>query len=324
MPKDLIHFKIAERTAARLTDTRWRNAVADRPEALLLGSVFFDTLFYAVSSSGQPLERLAHKLHGADGQDTFRLIRFQADLAARSDDQALPASMLVGLVSHLWADAVMHPMVWHLTGDYYGDDPKLRSEVRQRHRALETLMDMVACPEMLGRAGYRLRSLLRRCPDLLTRGTPVDDMADAAGMAQTDARREIGRAWSLFAWLQFAFPLPWLAGTFHAARPVLPDAAREIGALFYAPQLRKKASLIDGDFSYRQPVTGEARTASLDALMDEAADKTAQTLRKLESPVFDRRGDLLPETGPSMDAGISGVATTDMLHFAQPPIPVLE
>ena len=319
MPKDLIHFKVAERTAARLTKSRFSEATSACPEAMLLGSVFHDALFFAVRSEGAPLERLSHQFHGADGQDTFRLIRFQAELAARADDRALPASMLVGLVSHLWADAVMHPMVWHLTGDYYGDDPKPRSQVRQRHRALESLMDMVACPEMLGRASYRLRLLLRRCPDFLKRGTPIRQLAKAAKICPQTAKREAGKAWQLFAWLQHAFAVRGLAWTLHAMRPALPDAAKEIGALFYAPQMMRNANRISGEIDFRQPVTGEPLTGSLESLMDQAADRSTQTLLELESFVFDSSGEPLSASGPSMDAGISGVPTSAMLHFAEPP-----
>ena len=162
MPKELIHFKTAQRTAALLEKTKFAPCLHAHPQGLLLGSVFHDALFYGITPSARPLERLTHRLHGADGQDTFTLLRLQTQHAAEAKDRKLPAAMLVGMVSHIFADVVMHPMVWHFSGDYYATDLNERSRARQRHRALESLMDMVACPEMIRQPNYLIRQMLKQ------------------------------------------------------------------------------------------------------------------------------------------------------------------
>jgi hypothetical protein len=233
MPKDLIHFAVAERTAARLAATRYAPSLAPG-HGLLLGAVFHDALFYATPPGGVPLERLAHRLHGADGEDTFTLIRIQAEHAAEAET-LLARSLLVGMVSHLYADAVMHPLVWHLSGDYYSPIPAEKTAARQRHRALEALMDMLVCPGMLGRSRYSLRLMLRRCPRILD-GLPMARLGSMASMTPSAATSALGRAWATYAIFQAAYSNRLLARTAYTLRPALPGPAAELAALFYAPR----------------------------------------------------------------------------------------
>lgn len=324
MPKDLIHFKIAEQTATLLKDTQYAPGLTDQVDGLLLGSVFHDALFYAVLPGSQRLETLAHRLHGAQGQDTFELIRTQAKHTQRTKDKALPAALLVGLISHLYADVVMHPFVWHMTGNYYDDDPDTKSQVRQRHRALESLMDMVACPEMLGRARYRIRTMLRRTPQLMSHGIPLNEFSLMAMMSPEKAQRQLNHAWTIYSAFQWSFSMPTLARTLFTLRKTLPQAGAEIAMLFYAPQLNEQAASLRGQMKYLHPVTGCQLKASLTEMMEKAATKAAALCRQLEPSIFGNEELILPGPGPSMDAGISNVPTDEMRFFANPPYPSLD
>jgi hypothetical protein len=323
MPKELIHFAIARRTAARLAGSSFAPALDARRHGLLLGAVLHDALFYATPPGGAPLEQLSHRLHGANGEDTFALIRLMADHAAERPGDPLPKALLVGAVSHLYADVTMHPLIWHLSGDYYSADAPARSLARQRHRCLEALMDMVACPEMIGRASLSLRLMLRRCPALTDTGLPMTGLAAMAGVTTQAASAALHRAWRTFAWFQAACASPGPARLAHALRPWLPRPAAELTALAYAPQLLRQADRLSGMIAYRHPVTGASCTHSLDELMNQAADKAAALCRELEPAVFNHALPALETTGPSMDAGLAGVPTGAMLHFASPPFPAL-
>jgi hypothetical protein len=326
MPKDLIHFAIAEQTAALLAGTRLAPCLAAERHGLLLGAVLHDALFYATPPGGAPLERLAHRLHGANGEDTFALIRLLATHAAEAwarQGATLPVALLVGAVSHLYADVVMHPMIWHLSGDYYSAAPAARSMARQRHRALESLMDMVAFPAMVGRARSSLRLMLRRCPGLLEHGLPMARLGAMADMTPEAATRALARAWRTFALFQAAYSTPALARTAFALRPWLPRPAAELAALAYAPQLMTQAAFLSGPIPFCHPVTGEPRTATLEEMMDEAATRAAALCRRLELAIFDQQQAIPDESGPSMDTGLPGVSTRDMRHFADPSFPRL-
>jgi len=324
VPKDLIHFTIAERTAARLADTRFAPCLNKETDGLLLGSVFHDTFFYAVGHGAEQLNSLADRIHGDKGQDTFTLIRMQARHAANATDNSLPAAILVGMISHLFADVTLHPVVWHFTGDYYADDSQARTMSRQRHRAMESLMDMVICPEKLGRSRYKLRILLRRCNTLLSHGLPIKELAKTARIGVHDMHADLLSAWINFARLQAAFPIPWLARILFALRPHLPNYLAEITTLFYTPQLLSLASFIQDEISYAHPVTNEKLSSTLESLMDEAVCHAEALCRQLEPAIFDGKPIHLPKPGPSLDAGMAGVATSSMLHYATPPFPQLD
>ncbi|WP_207262539.1 zinc dependent phospholipase C family protein [Desulfovibrio sp. Huiquan2017] len=323
MPKELIHFKTAEMTAARLADTRFASGLAARPQGVLLGAVFHDALFFGAMPRALPMAKLAHRLHGARGEDTYALLRLQARHAAGTPDRDLAAALLVGMASHLWADTVMHPMVWHLTGDYYADSRREKSLARQRHRALESLMDMIACPEMIDRPLYRIRNLLASLGPLLFEALPMKGLANLANVRPGRAVPALASAFGLFARFQALFPRTGLARTLHAAAPWLPDTARELAALFYAPQWLDQAGRINEVIRYHDPVSDAVREESLARLMDRAADRAAALCRRLEPAVFDGTGPVLPETGPSLDSGRRGAGTGDMRHMADDLFPKL-
>ncbi|MBG0790753.1 MAG: zinc dependent phospholipase C family protein [Desulfovibrionaceae bacterium] len=324
MPKDLIHFKVAMMTSKRLAKTRFGTCLDRERPGLLLGAVFHDGLFYAVTGASRPLAPLAHRLHGAHGEDTYDLIRLQAAHAARAERRDLAAALLAGMASHLFTDAVMHPLVWHLSGHYYSDSPDKKTLARQQHRALEALMDMVACPEMLGRPLFSLRRLLRSVGPALFEALPVDGLAKMTRIAPGRVQAGLRSALRVHAGFQAAYSVTPAARLLFALMPVLPSRAREIAALFYAPQLMTQAAALEGVIDYRHPVTGEAASASLRDMMELAADKAAELCRRLESGVF--QGAMqpdLPENGPSLDAGLSGVRAGSMRHFADRPFPAL-
>ena len=323
MPKDLIHFKVAMKTANRLTDTRFGPILSRNTPGLLLGAVFHDTLFYGVTKSTRPLAGLADRLHGADGQDTYGLIRLQAGHAAACDDQDLATALLVGMVSHLFADAAMHPLVWHLSGHYYADRPEEKTLARQHHRALESLMDMLFCPEMLGRPLFLIRHLLRSTGPGLFDALPIDRLADLASIPADKARTGLRTAFRIHAGFQAAYPVTPLARLLFALMPVLPNAAREIAALFYAPQLMAQADRLQGTVDFHHPVTGEAASTTIPDMMNRAADRAADLCQRLEQAAFKGEKPDLPEDGPSMDAGLSGTSTDAMRYFATPSFPQL-
>ncbi|MDD3313256.1 zinc dependent phospholipase C family protein [Pseudodesulfovibrio sp.] len=323
MPQDLMHFKIAELTARRLADTRFAPCLAGHRSALLLGAVFHDALFYALRRGAEPLEALAHRFHCMDGEDPLDLLRMQARHAASAKDRPQAAAVLAGLAAHLFADAVLHPLVWHFTGDYYDPEPKARTLARQRHRAMEGLMDRAACPGMLGAPAYRIGRLLAECPAIAGDAVPVAGLAELARMTEADAAVALRAAWVLFGRIQRACAMRPLARAFHLLRPVLPDPAREFEALFHAPQRLGQAGFLQGEIAYAHPVTGERAALTLTDAMDRAAGLAANCCRELEGAVFDGAEPAAAAPAPSMETGLPGVPTSRMTHFAAPPFPDL-
>lgn len=136
--------------------------IAERlPQLLYFGSVSPDIFFYDIKL---PWElRVKHRgllwgelIHGTQGEDslahvmvmldTLRDERLQANINAGrafSTEQRDGLLLFVlGYLSHVALDTVMHPIVYHYAGNYYAADrrEKLRSEAR--HRAIETVLDL--------------------------------------------------------------------------------------------------------------------------------------------------------------------------------------
>lgn len=322
MPKELIHFKIAERTAKKLTGTQYAAPLETCPHGLLLGSVFHDALFYTTKPANQPLEQLAHTLHGANGQDTFALLRLQAEHTAKTGSP-LAIALLTGMISHVFADITMHPMVWSLSGNYYSDDPVEKSRARQRHRALESLMDMVVCPQTIGRARSSLRLMLRRAGTDLFTAMPLQSLGDLAELSAEQTQAGLTSAWRTFAIFQTLFPHKKLAWLLYASLPWLPNPAAEIATLFYAPQLLKQKERLTGDVCFPHPVTGENQTVTLNTLVETAANMASNFCRTIEPAIFDSAPLDIPPSGPSLDTGLPGIGTQAMTHYAYPAFPKL-
>nr|WP_321256365.1 zinc dependent phospholipase C family protein [uncultured Pseudodesulfovibrio sp.] len=323
MPKELIHFKTALRTAEILSGTRFSSSLDTHPHGLLLGAVVHDVLFYGVNKHARPLTQLAHQLHGIDGQDTFTLLKLQAEHAARTPKNELAIALFVGMASHIFADATMHPMVWYLSGDYFDTNPQTKSQTRQRHRALESLMDMVICPEMIGRPLFSIKRLLTRLENDLYNALPMKSLAKLAGTSPEGLCTGLHHAFTVFATLQGLYPNSTLSRTLFSMSPFLPRQAREIITLFYAPQLMIQAERVRGQIEYQHPVTGESLNKSIKTMMEEAAAKTSLLCQSMEKTLFLGKPFRPKDIGPSLDSGEPGLTTRHMQHFANPSFPQL-
>ncbi|MGE4293042.1 MAG: zinc dependent phospholipase C family protein [Desulfovibrio sp.] len=338
MPKEYIHFRVAERAVDLLASTRiGRELAPDRGRlraALLLGAVFHDALYYLETPGRREpdsLLELPHLLHGKEGHDTHGLLRAQAAHAAAlrgSPDGPAARAFLVGLAAHLSADVVLHPLVYHLSGDYFHEP-----EAVERHRLLESCLDLAVAGDRAELRRRRLNTLLRQCDPV--RLAPLDFLAALAGRDSRTTARGMRRAWTVFGRMQaLALSLP--GAVLARLRPLLPRKARqprEIAALFYpsTSSVNSVLAFLGGSIAYRHPVTNEAHTATIRALMEQAALKTVRLCARLEPAVF---GDADPAEvlgrGPGLDTGLDTNSEAPrqlqrsgplLRHFARPRFP---
>ena len=311
MPKEIIHWKVAGLTAAKLADSPFNEALRDHPRALALGAVFPDALFYLTGPRDPRLDELPRILHGGRGEDTFELLRIQAE-RVRRDPAHLPArAFLVGLVSHVFTDAVMHPFVYHHTGSY-----ETETLAKTRHRLLETTMDLAVLKDMEELKRYSLADILAgpdaRVEDLVD----IEALARLGGMDADTLRNGLRRALAGFTRLQALFRNRLWAGLAFGLRKVLPARARTVAALFYAPRLMRMAPLLQGRLEYLHPVTGQFVRTSLERLMEEAAERAAGFCRDL-APALDNKAPLdVPGPGPGLGSGLPGVGARQGRFFA--------
>jgi hypothetical protein len=321
MPKEIVHWMVAERAAELLADGPFGPSLARCPNALRLGAVFHDTLFYLRGSHPPPLKELPHRLHGSHGEDSFDLLRLLAAHVHAERANPLPGAFFVGLASHIFADAAIHPLVYHLTGNYYDADERKRTGAVRRHRALECLLDMVAAGSPEGVLDPSLRALIASLEGPLALACPPEVLASLAGCDAKSAGKAVADALETYCTMQALIRMPTLARLAREFSGMLPASLREIAALFYAAQLWEQKDAVSGRVRYRNPATGEAFQASLAELMEQAARRTAAFCAAQAASIA-KSGALAGEgAGPSLDMGLPGVPVTAARHFAARLIP---
>ena len=320
MPKELIHWLVAKQTAQRLASGPFGPALARCPSGLRLGAVFHDALYYLTGDQPEGMKQLPHTLHGAHGEDSFALLRAQAAHLHARQDAPLPTAFFVGLASHIFADVVMHPFVYHHTGNYYDPDPARRTAAIRRHRTLETLMDMVAVGSPEAARQQSLRQVVDSLEGPLSLACPPGILATLAGVDETAAAKAVAAALDTFCTMQALCRMETLAQLAHGASPFLPAKAREILALFYAPQLWEQRKTLEGRIPYINPASGEAFSASLSELVDQAAARAA-AFCTAQAPSIIHNGALAEQApGPSLDMGLRNTPITLARHFAPRPL----
>ena len=142
MPKEITHWRLAERVGQSLGEGPLRQAVRACPKAFMLGSVFHDCGYYAGDSRRYDVASLADRLHGAKGEDTFEVLRLAVTRCVNQPISPPAVSFLAGLATHIAADCVFHPFVYYFTGNYYDSRLERRRAARRAHRRLEVLIDL--------------------------------------------------------------------------------------------------------------------------------------------------------------------------------------
>ncbi len=307
MPKEITHWKVARRTAELVG---WD--IKEHPRALDLGAVFHDVLFYPSGKADHALAALPRRLHGGQGEDTFEILRLQAERVRREPGFSPARAFLVGLASHVFTDAAIHPFVYHHSGSY---ETEIRAKVR--HRLLETVMDLAVLKDPAELEQYSLARILKSPDARLERLADLDGLARLAGMEPRALRSGLDRALANFARLQSLFRKRLPAALAHGLRNVLPVRARTVAALFYAPRLWRMAPLLRGPLEYLHPVTGTFERTSLERLMEEAAQKAAGFCRDLAPALNGSEPVDIPGPGPGLGSGLPGVGVRQGRFFAR-------
>jgi hypothetical protein len=321
MPKEVVHWMVAGRAAALLSSGPFGPALARCPRGLALGAVWHDVLFYLRGDHPEGLRTLPHRLHGSHGEDPFALLRLQAAHMYARRDQPLPTAFFVGLAAHVFTDAAIHPLVYHLTGNYYDTDAKRRTGAIRRHRALECLLDMIAAGSPQAVLGQSLRALIDGLEGPVGLACPPESAAVLAGCTAAQAAKGLAEALDTFCTMQSFCRMPAVARFLRETAWLLPDKLREIAALFYAPQLWEQRAAVAGPVAFRNPVSGEARTAGLAELMEEAAQRTASFCARQAGSLLAGRGLADRGPGPSLDMGLPGVSVDQARYFADHLLP---
>ena len=321
MPKEITHWLIAAETARLLEGSALGASVSAFPNCFKLGAIFPDVLFFSVwYGSAAPYLDLADEYHGTHGEDTFRLLRGLAEVSRKDPHARQIQAVWAGIVTHLHADIVFHPLVFYLTGNYHDEDPAARTRAVRSHRRFEALMDLRFGERTGGTGHHSLRAVLsgleiprsrlyERLPKSNNRG---DELPDLAGAMEHSLR--------LYQLLQVMNKCLFLGGVLHMSDGLLPDGAGEIAATFQAPQMRSLYATLDTEIPYRNPVTGEETASRIDDLFHEAARRSTAFCRTMESAILENTPELITGRGPSLCYGMEGAGAEQGRFFAPVPL----
>lgn len=309
MPKEITHWLLAEEVSGRLRGTPFEEPLKRNGNILRIGAIVHDAPYYYLKPDREKrFGDLPRKLHGTV-DDAYELIGALLSYTlerSRQEEEPLLA-FLVGLVTHLFADALMHPLIFYLTGRY--DDPSFRqgTVARQDHRRLESLIDMHLAGGYDRVRGYSLATFLR------TAEVPLIGLYNHVGNAWLEPGRApdfaggLSSAFRLFAFLQGLFRNPLLGRLAFRLFAITPAIVREILALSYSPQLLRYEERITGTIRYRHPCTGREQAHTIATLFQEAVEQSVAFCRGLE-PLLDSRANrparlVLPVVDPGLGFG---------------------
>ena len=316
MPKEATHWAIAEKTAERLSGTEFGEAALACPNALRLGAVYPDLPYYLTGTGGlaKRAGALGNRYHGAHGEDTYDLPRAILAGIEESDEPAHRA-MLVGVASHLCADAAFHPLVYYATGNYYDPDPAKRSRAIRGHRRFEGLLDMALCG---GPEGVRVRNAkhvwagLEKDPAELLPWSVRGQTVEGGEAILAAAAEKFLEAQPLFGNPAAVLLAKWAA-------PWLPSHLKELAALFYERPSARALERAGGIFKYLNPATGEECEASARQLMEKAIGDGAALCAEMEAALGRGGAKAFGRAGPSLNFGIVGARVESARYFAAEP-----
>ena len=318
MPKELTHWYLAARCADRLALSRTGSVPGEvlsrNVGAYLIGAIAPDILYYA-RRAGR-FRDAADKVHGANGENSYgflsRLLPGQADSGERTGsregiDPGLEQtfSLVCGILTHIAADAMFHPLVYFYCGYSQGEEvgTQAPSESTERHWIFETCMDLYVrsmeesgesprLSAMIGSSNVQ-RALLYRDLSLLFFGEPRKHRVPIEQALRRHAR------------LQRIFESPVAARLLRLAARRRSGVTRFLG-LSYPAQRDRSLDAFRRTIVYTHPVTGETQHATFDDLVGRAVDAAVERIVALWDVTVNRgsQEDLAAWRGPSLETGL--------------------
>lgn len=329
MGKEISHILCAEQTLASLAGTAgegFTSLLKDHAREFHFGSIAADTFFYGIKSplsSGNP-SRCGDLIHGAEGVDTGRPIHeMLKELRDAPNDPLFgaKAAFVGGFLSHVALDSIIHPFVYHVSGNYYAECPVERKEARVRHRLVESWLDlhlMTTCP--VASAGYAgladirgngavNRALLGFLFDAFERSLEIDPAN----------RKELMRGYRVQMALNSVYGRPSVAGLVRRVDRLLSGRLETILALFYPWGYGEVPRELTHFESFLHPVTGERRGGGLSGLWGRAVGRSGEFLLSLERFLFQGGNDdelRSSVQGYNLSTGLVGVSMKEAVHYA--------
>jgi len=316
MPREITHWKIAEEAAKKLKNTVYEKALLENRNCLMVGAVFHDCMYYSLKKAQRSSWADPDILHGANGEDTYHIIRCILNYCLlQKEGKPGVTAFLVGIISHIHADIIFHPLINYFSDNYHSPDKKVRSVSIQIHRRLETLIDIFFCQNMEETKKYSLNRYLRQCE------SPISELLgwmryNNDNKVSSLVIKDYESAFRVFTLVEFLSKRAFFTEFFVRFERIMPEAIREISALFYCRWLTDYLPRISGNLKYKNPTTGVVFLDDLEELFWQSVENTVEMCMELAPFVVDARFINFKHRGPSMKTGIEGVPACEMKYFS--------
>jgi len=317
VPKELTHWHIASDAMQRGASGQVGEIIDGNPALYYIGAIAHDIGFYDLSKSSEMnLENMANQLHGVDGENTFLPLIEMMETALSQNNKRTQLALLLGMLTHVVADSIFHPMVYYMSGNYFAEDPDEQDKAVFRHRLVETAIDRWL--ETVDPVEYPL-DLIHLWRETGEAGREAFELLDAHYAHLGDKGAHFKKAWRNYRFLQntFIWSTPYRILALY--RQLGHPSVEKYEALFYSQPLN--VSFFDSSLDWLHPVTGARYVTTLQELYDGSVEKVISLFERLNTQPIEKWPDLLRELQPvSLVTGLPYVPVADMNYFRTEPI----
>jgi len=292
MPRELVHWRVVQAVLEhpRLAENKVLFSSLHREKlSAYLGSLAHDVPYY-YRAGHDPFEQVADYLHGKEGEDTFDPIRqlAAAILVRPPDEQISLWPFLFGMLTHMAADIVFHPMIFYFTGNYHAEDAEERHRAQARHRLFEVYLESWIRPRVQFSFGTTLQQLLTQNRDRNNRFAA--NVLDSILLPEiiwpekfhgVEAERRWLSGFKQLAFYQRLFVSPAIGAGFRGFTKLSGKRFLGIDALFNFGR-KEPSQALHGPLKFRNPVSGENCSASLDEMLQESIELSIEYILLFE------------------------------------------
>ena len=141
MPKEYVHWVFAEKIFLQSPE-KVKGIINLNKDLYYLGAIAPDTPYYYLrGDEKESFRKAADFAHGRYKNNTLGFLTRIFDSYHHNLTDEMWA-FLLGVVTHVFTDSTMHPVVFHFCGDPKNKNPKIYTNAHIRHRVFESWLDI--------------------------------------------------------------------------------------------------------------------------------------------------------------------------------------
>ncbi|MDC8832501.1 zinc dependent phospholipase C family protein [Alteromonas gilva] len=309
MPKEVVHWKVAEKVYKSLIDKpKLKEQLEKQYNTYLLGAVFHDALYY-YSGENSNFTKIPDALHSSEKEDSFNLVRAFLDPNNYSCQTVSSAGLAfcIGFASHIFTDKNFHPMIYFFTGDYYSENKQTKLGAVLKHRELESKLDLHVESSAHLKSTYDLNIMVEK--GLSELESTMKDTIKLHGYNLDLKFSDINSCYKNYALARKIYTSKLASKALSFLCPILPKSVEDVLSLSYFKDSFNFPLDFKTQLAYQNPVTGDICRDSVEQLLENSVNETLQFLDYfLES-------EMEVKTGPSLETGIPNTMVSQMKYF---------